>query len=267
MFPVVVSDLDGTLLNKEHQLSERTRSVVRRLSQQGVKFVFATGRHYRDVEFLRASLGIDMYLITSNGARVYGPDGQLLIQHNIGEHLVSPLLALGQQDKGVVHTSVFQGNDWLVEEEAEDLLGLGQQTGFVYELADFESMAPTEVQKVFFVADTHEQLLPLYHRAKELFGDQLSMTFSLPDCFEVMASGVSKASALKEVLHLKGVDFNEVIAFGDGLNDLQMLSQVGKGVLMGNADKQLVALLPEHEQIGCNYEDAVACYLEEHYLN
>ena len=71
MYPVVVSDLDGTLLNKQHQLSPRTKEVITQLSERGVKFVFATGRHFLDVEQIRAQLGIDMYLITSNGAMVH----------------------------------------------------------------------------------------------------------------------------------------------------------------------------------------------------
>ena len=64
MFPVVVSDLDGTLLNSDHRLSARTKDVIKRLSEKGVKFVFATGRHFLDVDKLRSELGIEMYLIT-----------------------------------------------------------------------------------------------------------------------------------------------------------------------------------------------------------
>ncbi|HHQ4564675.1 TPA: HAD family hydrolase, partial [Aeromonas veronii] len=53
MFKVVVSDLDGTLLNKQHQISPRTRDTLHRLVEQGVKFVVATGRHHVDVRSFR----------------------------------------------------------------------------------------------------------------------------------------------------------------------------------------------------------------------
>lgn len=267
MYPVVVSDLDGTLLNQHHELSDRTRRVIRRLSGEGVKFVFATGRHYQDVEQLRAQLGIDMYLITSNGARVYNPGGELIIQHDIQPDLLSPLLALRKPFADCVATNVFQGEQWLVEQEHKELLDFHKDTGFCYQLADLDALTPKAIQKVFFVARSQKNLLPLSDQAEALFGDRLAMTYSLPECFEVMAPSVSKGSALEEVLRLKGYGFEDAIAFGDGMNDLQMLSSVGKGVLMGNADPSLVSHLPEYEQIGFCHDDAVAHYLESQYVN
>ena len=267
MYPVVVSDLDGTLLNKDHKISARTADVVRRLSQQGIKFIFATGRHYDDVEFIRASLGVDMYLITSNGARVHDPKGNLIIEHNIDSELVRPLLDLRKEHEGKVHSNVYHQQDWLVELETEELLAFSGDSGFAYTLMNLDDTPDTEVQKIFFVSREHEDLVPLANQAQALFGDRLSLTFSLPYCFEIMGLGVCKSTALKEVLKLKGYGLDDVVAFGDGLNDLRMLDQVGKGVIMGNADKRLVEQLPDNEQIGFNHDDAVAEYLENSYLN
>ena len=91
------------------------------------------------------------------------------------------------------------------------------------------------------------------------------MMFSLPNCFEVMAKGVCKGTALGEVLKRKGLGYQDAMAFGDGMNDLGMLSQVGKGLLMSNADPDLVTQLPQHERVGENNQDGVACYLERYY--
>jgi HAD superfamily hydrolase (TIGR01484 family) len=74
MYPVIATDLDGTLLNSDHQVDPFTVDTLRRLESEGVRFVIATGRHYRDVAGIRDVLGIDAYLITSNGARVHAPD-------------------------------------------------------------------------------------------------------------------------------------------------------------------------------------------------
>lgn len=265
MYPVVVSDLDGTLLNADHKVSQRTAATVRRLSEQGIKFIFATGRHYDDVEFIRASLGVDMYLITSNGARVHDPAGNQIIEHNIDNDLVRPILNLRKGFEDRVHSNVYRHRDWLVEEEIEALLAFSSDSGFRYTLTDLDDVQDNGVQKIFFVSREHEELVPIFKQAQGRFGDRLSMTFSLPYCFEIMAAGVCKSIALKEVLKLKGYELKDVVAFGDGLNDLQMLAQVGKGLIMGNADKKLVELLPDHEQIGFNSDDAVAAYLESLY--
>ncbi len=267
MYPVVISDLDGTLLTKQHEISPRTREVIHALSERGIKFVFATGRHYQDVEKIRAQLGVDMYLITSNGARVHDPAGNRIIEHNIKPELVQKLLSLRKLFADCVHTSVYKGEQWLVEFEHPELNNFSQASGFNYQLTDFDLLpVPTpDIQKVFFAAKSHEDLLPLSEQAKTRFGEQLSMAFSLPVCFEVMAEGVNKGLALGEVLQLEGYDFDHAIAFGDGMNDLEMLSSVGKGLVMGNADPKLLNRLPGHERIGHCDQHAVAEYLAQLY--
>ena len=267
MYPVVVSDLDGTLLTKQHELSPRTQEVIHALSERGVKFVFATGRHYQDVEKFRAQLGVNMYLITSNGARVHDPEGRRVIEHNIQPGLIRKLLSLRKAFAHCVHTSVYKGEQWLVEFEHSRLNDYSQVSGFHYHLSDFDTFPTTmaDVQKIFFAARSHDDLVPLSEQVKTRFGDQLSMAFSLPECFEVMAAGVNKAAALSEVLQLKGYDFSHVIAFGDGMNDLEMLSSVGKGLVMGNADPELLDSLPGHERIGHCDQHAVAEYLARLY--
>ena len=121
--------------------------------------------------------------------------------------------------------------------------------------------------KSFIWLQSHEDLLPLEKRIGDELGEQVSVAFSLPNCLEVMASGVCKGVALAEVLKLKGHGFQDAIAFGDGMNDYEMLQEVGKGLIMGNGDKKLRALLPELEVIGHCNDDAVADFLERHYAH
>ncbi|USE34859.1 Cof-type HAD-IIB family hydrolase [Endozoicomonas sp. SCSIO W0465] len=265
MYPVVVSDLDGTLLTKQHELSPRTREVIQHLSEKGIKFIFATGRHFQDVERIREQLGVDMYLITSNGARVHNPNGEMIVQHDINPGLVHSLLSLRKFYEDRVHSNVYQGEQWLVEVEHEDLHAFSKESGFTYHLADFDAVETAAIQKIFFVAKSHADLLPLSDRFRELYGEQLYMTYSLPECFEIMASGVCKGTALAEVLKLKGYGLQDAITFGDGMNDVEMLSSVGKGVVMGNADPSLVNSLPGFERIGHCDDHSVAEYLARLY--
>ncbi|WP_263078556.1 Cof-type HAD-IIB family hydrolase [Endozoicomonas sp. Mp262] len=265
MYPVVVSDLDGTLLNDSHELSDRSREIIQNLSAKGIKFIFATGRHYLDVDQIRAQLGIDMYLITSNGARVHSPGGEEIIRHDIFPEYVNPLIELGRKYQQSVFTSVYQGSHWYVEQEHEKLLEYHKDSGFSYTHCDLDGIETTGVQKIFFNTESHEDLLPLAEETMTLYGDKLSMTYSLPTCFEVMAPGVCKGVALAEVLKLKGYEFRDAIAFGDGLNDFEMLQEVGKGILMGGADKKLRAKLPDNEVIGLANDNAVAEYLNNLY--
>lgn len=267
MHSVVVSDLDGTLLNSQHQFSDRTKEVVRRLSAAGIKFVFATGRHHVDVGRLASELDISMYLITSNGARVHNPAGQTIIRHDIFPELVPELIDLGRSFQGKVLTNLYQEDFWFIEEQHEAVDHFSDESKFAYILQNLDTVNVTGVSKVFYLAEKHEDLLPLEQRIKEEMGEQVSITFSLPICLEVMASGVCKGVALAEVLKLKGYAFEDAIAFGDGMNDYEMLQEVGKGLIMSNGDSRLKALLPNHEVIGHCDEHGVAAFLERHYAH
>ncbi|WP_252179372.1 Cof-type HAD-IIB family hydrolase [Endozoicomonas sp. 4G] len=267
MYPVVVSDLDGTLLNDQHELAPRTKAVIRRLSSQGIRFVFATGRHYLDVEELRAQLDIDMFTITSNGARAHNPQGEMIIRHDLNPDFIQPLIALGRQYSDTVFLSVYSEDKWYVEQHHEDVLKFHKDTGFSYTMQSLDTIPVEKIIKVFFVAKEHDELLDLERDIHDAFGDSVNMTFSLNTCLEIMAPAVSKGAALEEVMKLKGLELKDAVAFGDGMNDVEMLQVVGKGLVMANATERLKAKLPDHEVIGeCN-DDAVAQYLEKHYPN
>jgi hypothetical protein len=160
-----------------------------------------------------------------------------------------------------VHTNIYRIDDWLVERPEPYLLQYHQESGFAYRVVDFANIEPKPVLKVFFFGD-HERLADLEGHVHARCPGRLATTFSLPVTLEVMAAGVSKGAALGPVLDRLGLTAKEVIAFGDGMNDLELLGQVGKGVLMGNADPRLKAALGHLEVIGNNADESVAGYLD-----
>src|ERR1700736_4132438 len=137
MYKVIATDLDGTLLNSDHQLDPFTIATVRRLADDGLHFVIATGRHYCDVAGIRDVLGIRPYLITSNGARVHAPDDTMVHAQDIApatvRRLVQPDLAGGH---GRVIVNLFADDAWLIDRDAPELLAFHQDSGFRYEVID-----------------------------------------------------------------------------------------------------------------------------------
>jgi hydroxymethylpyrimidine pyrophosphatase-like HAD family hydrolase len=94
----------------------------------------------------------------------------------------------------------------------------------------------------------------------------VNVSFSTLTCLEVMAGGVSKGHALEAVSKAMGYGLKDCIAFGDGMNDAEMLSMAGKGCIMGNAHQRLKDLLPELEVIRTNGDNAVPHYLRKLFL-
>ncbi|AEH31723.1 Cof-type HAD-IIB family hydrolase [Vibrio anguillarum] len=264
---IVASDLDGTLLAPNHQLSEFTKQTLQALHQKGFTFIFATGRHHVDVAGIRQLAGIPAYMITSNGARVHDQHDNLMYSKNVPQELVQPVIDVFKQNPDIfVH--IYQDESWLLNKEDETLRDFHEESGFSYQVFDVNN-APTEgVAKIFFThpAQDHELLAQFEERLNDIFGDKLNVAFSTPWCLEVMAAEVSKGDALKAVAESLNLTLDNCIAFGDGMNDVEMLSMAGKGLVMGTSHQKVFNALPNNTVIGSNAEDAVAHYLREHLL-
>lgn len=130
MYSVIATDLDGTLLHSDHTLDPFTAQTLRTVAARGVLVIIATGRHYRDVAGIRDLLGIDAYLITSNGARVHVPGDQCVYSRNLDpaavRRLVQPYLAGGN---GRVIVNLFADDAWLIDRHAPELLVFHQDSG------------------------------------------------------------------------------------------------------------------------------------------
>jgi len=259
MFKLIVTDLDGTLLNNAHKVSPRTIVVIKQLKTQGVKFSLATGRHFEDVKHVASQLGDDMYLITSNGAQIHNQSGELLYNQCIDQRLVKQVLGLSAV--WPVHSNVYQYNNWLVELPSERLRAMHPDSGFVYQQSNFNEIGHDGVTKLFFIGD-EEILTVLKKQILATAGEQLNVIFSLSDCLEVMAKGVSKAAALKIILKEEGIDACRVIAFGDGINDIDVLNLVSHPVVMKNSSEQLKAQFSHAAEAFSCEQDGVAIYLE-----
>ncbi|MGY5451049.1 Cof-type HAD-IIB family hydrolase [Agarivorans sp. MS3-6] len=258
MYQLIATDLDGTLLNAEHQISEHTLQTITYLYQQNVKFLIATGRHYIDVRPIADQFDFPMYLITSNGARVHNKQGEVLFRADLNSQQINKILAISANYP--LHRNIYHEDNWYVEEENEYVRSFNQHSGFNYQVINFDELEHQHICKLFFVAE-HDILLKLESDLNKEFGDNLNITFSLPDCLEVMAQKANKGEALNAVLKQKNIAAEDCIAFGDGLNDKEMLAIAGKGVIMANAHDRLKLTLPHLEQTLSNKENGVAEYL------
>lgn len=262
---IVASDLDGTLLAPNHQISSATKTVLTELSEKGFTFIFATGRHHIDVASIREVAGIPGYMITSNGARIHDLNDQLIYSQNVEPSIVQPIIDLVKQDKSI-RVNLYQGDCWFINQEDEMLKAFHQDSKFPYSLFDVNKAPTNDIAKIFFVYPDHDYLTQYQNMIVKQFGEQVNAVFSTPHCLEVMDSKVSKGSALEAVAKSLQLSLDNCIAFGDGMNDVEMLSKVSKGLIMENAHIKVKQALPECEVIGTNSDDAVANYLRANLL-
>ncbi|WP_261816381.1 Cof-type HAD-IIB family hydrolase [Vibrio gallicus] len=263
---IVASDLDGTLLSPNHQLSEFTKQTLKQLHQQGYTFIFATGRNHVDVSYIRETAGIPAYMITSNGARVHDQHDNLMYSKNVDASLVQGIVDTIRQDPEIM-IHIYENEQWWVNKADEKILSFSKQSGFKFKVFSQDNAPKQNIAKLFFTHESHEHLANFEDQLNQQFGDQLNIAFSTPWCLEVMAGSVSKGHALEVVANSLGKELANCIAFGDGMNDAEMLAAAKIGNIMQTAHPKVKAALPNNPVIGSNEDDAVAHYLKQHLLN
>lgn len=266
MFHIVASDLDGTLLSPDHRITVYTKKTLQLLTARGINFVFATGRHHIDVSQIRDNLAIDAYMITSNGARIHNPIGEMILSHNLDEDIALELFSIVHDDNQIL-TNIFRNEEWFMNRNRSDQNEFFRESKFTYKTYQQGTLPADGICKVYFTSDNSTRLMTLENQLNARWGDRINVSFSMPFCLEVMAGGVSKGHALSQVAKLLGYRLQDCIAFGDGMNDKEMLMVAGKGCIMENGQTCLKLLLPELEVISSNTDEGVPKYLRKMYFD
>jgi len=258
MYKIAISDLDGTLLGPNHRMSNHTKETVHRWLEDGRKFAIATGRHHLEAINIQNEFAQSTYLISSNGARVHDKDGEVVVKQNLPAHIAQAICDIDFHHQ--VQVNLFTDTHWYTNFHIEDLVDSRLGNNFHPEVANLKTIDKSDIIKIVFWGEqTH--LETIYQQLIPQFSDTANLTFSLPTCLEIMNASTNKGSAVHAVLAQKGLTPSEVIAFGDGMNDLEMLQEVGKPILMANSQAALIDALPDVEMTLSSAEHGVAVKL------
>lgn len=268
MYRMVVTDLDGTLLNSKKQISEKTAEIIKKLKECHIYFVMASGRsdvmmksYIRQLQHEGAIIGCDGALVRdlSSGEIIYEQALDSKICRNSFricrekglQYYVFTADALVGDDSSNERLVIHQKFNKTVSEEDQIPIKI------VEDLSEF--VKNHQVYKIVASHDEKEYL----DKAAEFFRKELEVDAirSGKNVLAVKAKGVSKAAALKILAKQLGIAMEEMLAFGDEVNDIEMLEAVGCGVAMENADD----IVKEHADgvTMSNDEDGVAKKIRE----
>lgn len=255
-------DMDGTLLMPNHQLGERTLTALRALEEKGVLLTFATGRHWLEMQPLIADFKLKAYLISGNGTRVHDRQGNLLSSSDLSPEVAEEVIHTSWDTTASLH--VFNDDGWLTQHDLPQILQAHLMSGFRYQLADLKRLPADKVTKICFIAE-HDELCKLQEALSAALGERAHLCFSARNCLEVLPPGCNKGVALGSLSAALGFTLADCMAFGDAMNDREMLETVGRGFIMGNAMSQLKSVLPHLPVIGHCETQGVSHYLN-HWL-
>ncbi len=263
-YKLVICDMDGTLLSSNHTISEYSKNIIAEINKKGIIFVIATGRPYLDAKFFRNQLGLKSFLITSNGAVAHNENDEEIISEKISEKFVNRILDF-EVDTKIYHRNIYKNDEWFIEYKIDGLDEFHAESGFPYHIEDFNKFKNNDITKFFYLGEA-DKIEILENRLKKEFSEDLTITISSSFCIELLKKGINKGNTIKKIAEYLNIPLKNAIAFGDGLNDYEMLNSVGKGFIMGNGSQRLKEKLPELEIIGTCNEDGVAKKLEEIFL-
>ena len=252
MIKLIASDMDGTLLDENSQVPPETYDLIRALRERGVHFAASSGRRYdRLCEFF-APVKDQMDFVASNGAQVYA-DGNL-VDREVYSHLAIRRLAATVAMFPNMHLALFDrtksflldDEDKFVREVDKDLPNAER----IYELP-----APdVSIIKATIFCDDGNVMDNAYVLQREL-GDLFTFAPSGSSYIDPMQRGISKASGIRQLMDYYGIAREEVMAFGDSMNDYEIIRFVGTGCAMENGRPALKAVADR--VIGRNRDQAV----------
>lgn len=254
----IVLDMDGTLLNSKEKITSKTKEILYKLREKGVKIIIATGRSYTSLKPYKDMLGLDTPVVCFNGAKIVDSKENIIFELPVEDKISKQCIDIGKEMG--IHINFYQNEVWYVEEETPEAQLYKNSSGLNYEIKKIGEFDNFNMTKLLFIGE-HEKLKELEKRISETVGSEVNKVFSKKNYLEVINKEVNKGEALLKLFEIEGINKENVIAFGDAWNDLEMLQIVGQGVAMGNAEEELKKLVGR--SCGSNDEDGIGEYLEK----
>ncbi len=239
-YKLMAVDIDGTLVDSSGNLAEETVKAIRLAVSEGLVFSICTGRPVQGVEGLVERIGLDIPLITYNGAMVLtGKSREILYQQVMTEEDSRNIISLGE--KYGTTLVIWQDNKLYAPKINERVLKYKEGANVEPILLSKEEMdillkkGPT---KILWYDDPE-----IISRYQDEVGSYLSPNVnyhtSKPIYLEFVDKRASKAIAMEKLGEYYGIKRNEMIAVGDGWNDLSMIEYAGLGIAMANAPAEI----------------------------
>lgn len=237
-YRLAVCDIDGTLVDDAKRIPPINRDMILRFRQKGGLFTLATGRIEKSVDRYVREMGLDVPLILYNGARIYDPVRKAVL---LERHLekVDLLRLVNLREKYPFDYIFYSGGEGYILKRTDAISAYEKGDGFSCILTDsVDSLLDKVITKVLMIGDGG--LFPSYREEFDNGGEiKGNLVQSENHFLELLPAGTNKGTALADLVKLLGVDREEVVCFGDNLNDTEMLGFAGLGVAMGNAREEL----------------------------
>lgn len=266
-YKLLVLDLDGTLTNSKKEMSARTKETLIKAQERGITIVLASGRPTYGIVPLAEELELAKYggyILSFNGGTIINWKTKEVIHESVISSEKLPLL----------HDIAVQNEVEILSYQNENIISEAPKNEYVKYEAFLNKMSIKEVKSFSeaiqfpvpkcLIVGNPEKLVLLEKEMNGIFGYEMSIYRSEPFFLELMPSNIDKAQSLQKLLLYTGNTREEMIACGDGFNDLSMIKFAGMGVAMANAQP---AVKEASDFITLSNEEDGVAHVVELFLN
>ncbi|WP_010094320.1 Cof-type HAD-IIB family hydrolase [Ornithinibacillus scapharcae] len=234
-YKILFLDIDGTILRPDHTYHPKTKEAIKQAQAQGIQVFLATGRPIHELGDLADDLQINSFIGYNGALAIYR--GETIVDEPMKKEIITEYLEI-------------------IKKHDHDIVLYTSEDNYVQ---DIESSRIKDFQEMFQLLTLnpiHEELtnyvlgatvlnirpdeVPLYEINDDIHLSQVNVS-GAEDCYDVIRKSVNKGEAVKAILAHLGIDKEHAVAFGDGMNDKEMLQTVGASFAMGNANPELLS--------------------------
>lgn len=233
---VLVSDIDGTLVNRKWEVTQENREAIAYFQREGGKFTLATGRIAGRVKQIQRQVHVDLPVICYNGACIYHLDtGETYWQHLLDEDVTTVADEVLANVSDVSIQIYANHNIYLYQQNPKAVYTTFLLDEHVIRVDDYK-MTPKPWAKLMFIvqADKMQQVRDCVSCSSQR--GQFNFVQSAPEYYEVLHPLTSKGNALESLAAMQGLSMDKIIAVGDNENDIDMVRKAKYGFMTKDAE-------------------------------
>ena len=272
MIKLIAIDMDGTLLNEKKHIDKAQKEAIHEAIEAGIKIVLCTGRplygilpFYEELEL--HELDLEGYVILNNGCSIHRThDWELIDSAKMTADDIDYLYKCSEKKEGINFTLVDETHYFNIGKKPTDELIM--DANFVF--SDITDITLEEAKsgkynivKAMYLGNP-KKMAEFHSNYENILKENYSEVLSQPYVYEVLPKGNNKGTGLKALVEKLGIKQEEVMAIGDGNNDVEMLEYANYGVAMGNATE--LALKSANYTTDTNKNDGVAKAIRKYAL-
>lgn len=235
---LVLSDVDGTLINENKTLTAKTKAAIQKLRDAGISFTVTSARPPFGLKAIAETLELQYPIGSFNGGVIFTPDGEIVNSISLDQKIIPEIIA--EAENHGLDAWLYSDRHWYIKNRHGFHVDHHQETlQFEPTVIDRYEDVKDDIFKIIAVGSDYDAVFRCETAIQEKFENSLAATRSQPYNLDITHPQANKGEAVKQIARQLNIPTAEVLTIGDNFNDISMFASSGTSIAMGNADAEV----------------------------